>query len=254
MKGPGKTIGGQAVFWGISERTAKSERVKGTPLHSVDDTREWAKTRRVPNAVRQRLADVGAGESAGSAQPGAPDPRQQWEEFERQAKKAEGAPRESLAAMMQARDFAAFRFTEAAKKNDKADMKFFADVLSTFDGVIHDAQLRAKKLGIDQGELLPRPEVERIILAIGYWMLRSTYQHLDALEAQLRRLAPELDGGPLRNALEGELLSVRFLEPFVRASKIQNGVAVPEWVVAKLRETCGDFLSGGERLFDTFTS
>ncbi len=172
----------------------------------------------------------------------------EWSAFlEKTKQQADAAPKESLANIKAARDIAAVRFMEAAQKENRPDMKLYADLLSRFDGV--DAELRAKKLGIDQGELLPRAECERMIFALGYWSLRATDLSLDSLMGQLKLVAPGLDGEHVRKILERELLSARFLEPFARASKIRNGVGLPDWFVAKMRTTCGDYLEKGEAAF-----
>jgi hypothetical protein len=128
-------------------------------------------------------------------------------------------------------------------------MAFYRQELTTFEGLLHDALLRAKKLNLDAGDLLPRAEVERILFALGFWLMRCVDRHLDTLTARLQLLAPDLPAEPVRTVLEAELLTVRFLEPLAKAAKINAGVSLPDWLLAKLRQTCGDYLENGEAAF-----
>jgi hypothetical protein len=237
----GKTTKELAERWGIEDRQAQRHRKDGVPLDNDADMVRWYTSlptdsqRKLTPEFSRRIHEVGAKLRV------MPGTGAEWEA---------DTPKESLADIKEARDFAAFRFKLAAKANDRLDMKAFADLLSTFEGVVHDAELRAKKLGLDAGELLPRPEIERILWALAYWLLRSTDQHLDAISAKLTKLSAGLDDARVRAVLEPELLSQRFLGPFAQASKLQNGVGLPAWVVAKMREAAGDFLEGGEMEFD----
>jgi hypothetical protein len=249
-KKPPKSTGGLAVHWRVGEATIKRWRTKGAPLTSDEEMAAWFATQNsVPPVALARAKELATGATAAGGPPANSDA--EWKAFVEQSKlDATDTPKQSLASITRARDFAAFRFMEAAKTNNRSDMKFYADLLSTFDGVVHDAQLRAKKLGIDQGELLPRPEVERIVFALGYWLMRAADLQLDALTGRLKALAPGLAAEAVRGVLEPELLSMRFLEPFARAAKIQSGVSLPEWFVAKMRETAGDYLENGEKSFE----
>jgi DNA-binding transcriptional MerR regulator len=244
--GPGMTVGGQVLWWGVSETIIKRLRAQGAPLHSPKELAEWRKTHKVPEAVAAKL-DETEKPSAESELENDVD----WEEFEKRVRSDD--PKESMAQLAKARDFAAFKFEKAGRLNDTKKQEFYSKLLTRFEGAFHDAQLRGKRLGLDAGELLPRPEVERILWALAHWLLRSTDQHLDAITAKLTALSPGLSATPVRAVLEPELLSQRFLVPFAHAAKIQNGVGLPGWVVAKMRESAGDFLENGEKQFDEIT-
>lgn len=253
---PPKSIGGLAVWWGVGERTIKRLRKLGAPLGDDTKMMAWLPLQKnIPQAMYQRGEARASGvEPKDEGSTGASS-QADWKAFveQHETAKKEGkneAPKEALELLIEHRDFAGFCFKSAAKANNKADMKFFAGLLATFEGVIHDAQLRAKKLGIDQGDLFQRTEVERIVFALAYWLLRSTDQHLDALSGKLKALAPGLEAVAVRAVLEPELLSDRFLVPMAQAAKMQNGVSLPDWLVAKMRESCGDFLENGEKEFD----
>jgi hypothetical protein len=228
------------------ERTIKRYAAKGAPLGDDAAMAEWAKGQsNLPGGLLEWCDEYKRKNTAGDR---APETQSDWDEFQKIARSDD--PKDAMAKIAKARDFAAFMFEKASRADNRKDQKHFSDLLAKMEACLHDAQLRAKKLGVDSGELLPRPEVERVIFAMAFWLMRSADQHLDSLTARLRALAPGLDGEPIRSVLEGELLSDRFLVPFAQAAKIQNGVALPEWVVAKMREACGDFLEHGEKAFD----
>ncbi len=252
---PPKLTRDLAVYWRVTERTIARWRAKGAPLHDIAGMLEWSRDReKLPRAFIDRIAYLtGAPEDDGDKRPdteearpldGSPDPN--WAEFEKQARGDD--PKLAMEKIARARDYAAFRFEKAAAKSDRSGMKFYGDLLAKMESVLHDAQLRAKKLGLDEGQLLPRGEVERIAWALAYWALRAVDLNLDALSVRFEKLG--LSSAAAREVLEPELLSDRFLVPFARAAKIQGGTELPEWLVAKMREACGDFLEKGEAEFD----
>jgi hypothetical protein len=211
-------------------------------------TLKWADGReRLPQGFAERCEELkekakGVGIPATAAE--------DWSEFELLIRTE--SPQEAMVKITKARDWAYFKLEKAAKADDKKGVKFYGDLLGKMEAILHDAILRAKRLGLDSGELLPRPEIERILWALAYWILRSTDQHLDAISAKLTKLSAGLDDARVRAVLEPELLSQRFLGPFAQAAKLQNGVGLPQWVVAKMRESAGDFLEGGEKQFDAW--
>jgi hypothetical protein len=234
-----------AIRYRVSLRTVKRWAAKGAPLGDDPAMIEWARGQtNLPAGFLGWIDDQSPKKTAPAE--GADN---DWAEFERLARTDD--PKASMEKIAKARDFASFKFEKASQVDARGDMKFFADLLAKMESCLHDAQLRAKKLGVDEGELLPRPEVERIAWALAYWTLRAVDQNLDALSSKLAALSPGLEAGPIRAVLEPELLSARFLTPYARAAKIQSGVTLPEWLVAKMRESVGDYLEDGEAAFDT---
>lgn len=243
---PPKSIGGLAEYYGCSERTIKRHRAAGAPLYDLDAMAEYLPLHSgAPAGMKRKVAEHKASKGGGTESlSGDAD----WAEFEKSVRTDD--PKEAMEKIARARDFAAFKFEKASRLNDKEEMGFYANLLSKFEGVFHDAALRAKKLGLDDGELLPRPEVERIAWALAYWTLRAVDQNMDALTSKLTALSPGFDAAKVRAVLEPELLSARFLTPYARAAKIQSGVSIPVWLVAKMRESCGDFIENGEAAFN----
>jgi hypothetical protein len=234
---------------GCSTPTLTTWRRAGAPISDDAPLRDWLVSvgKRVPDALLRRINEAGEKED-----PAAPksDPAA-WEEFLKQAgAKLDDNPKAALGELTRARGFASFMWERAAKAGNRSEVKFWADQLAKFEGVLHDAQLRAKKLGIDSGDLLPKAEVERIAWALAFWLMRSTDQHLDALTSKLSKLFPGAAPEDIRRALEPELLTDRWLVPFAKAAKIQAGTTVPDWLVSKMREATGDFIERGEAAFD----
>lgn len=237
-----------ADYWRVKVRTISRWKLMAPPgpMRDVAAMVEWSAGQyKLSTACRKRIDELRNALGVSPLEKKNVD----WEQSQAKSP-AKDNPDAALAAILRARDFAAWKFEQAARNNVRPDMKFYADLLSQFEGVIHDAQLRARKLGIDDGELLPRPEVERVVWALAYWLLRSTDQHLDALTSALTVIAPGLEGEAVRRVLESELLSNRFLVPFAKAARVQGGVTLPTWLVAKMREATGDFLKKGSERFD----
>lgn len=258
MKRPPKSIGGLAVHWRVGEATIKRWRAKGAPLHDDRAAAQWVLSQRnmTPAAAaraRQLMGDAPA-DTPGASPPTPRYTQSEWDALVKQAElEADRNPQASLVSLKRASAVARFLYERAAMADNRADMKFYREELMTFEGLLHDALLRAKKLNLDAGELLPRAEVERIIFALGFWLMRCVDLQLDVLTSRLRTLSAELPAEPVRTVLEAELLNLRVLEPMARAAKIAAGVSLPEWVVAKMRQTCGDYLENGEAAFVEIT-
>jgi hypothetical protein len=238
---PNKEI---AEFWNVTDRTVKTWRAKGAPVEDDDGMAKWLRAHPacITDGVRKRLRDF---TSLSSVDP-------DWEEFQKAAiEQTDDDPKKAMAMIAKARSFAAFKFEKASAVNDQDGIKFYADLLAKLEGTLHDAQLRAKKLGIDQGELVPRSEVERILRAWAFWSMRS-------VDADLADLCPKLTGlaqvNDARAVLEPALLSARFLKPFVRASRISSPAAVPGWMVAIVQDAVDDYIEDGAREFEAATN
>ena len=219
------------------------------PVHDVAAMIQWAAGRkRLSDACRSRLEELRR-EIEGDDEKQFIDP--DWLEFQKLAasKSAEDG-KASLSAIQKARDFSAFKYERAAEANDRDAMRFHKDMLVAFESAYHDAVLRARKLNLDTGEVIPRCEIERIVWAWAFWAMQSTNKHCDALSKSIAALAPGADTNKIYDHLQAELLGDRFLTSFVRASQIKHGTTVPSWIVAEMRRACGDFLEKGEAAFD----
>jgi len=242
----------RAAQLGVNPKTVWRWHKKGVPIYDLVALQEWAvRQRKLPVGFLARVADLRAGKAdspAGEAETGRSEPpagesSKDWEEFLAQAGSKTGDESDSKASMValaRARDFAAFMFEKAAKADAKAVMKFYSDLIAKMEGVIHDAQLRAKRLGIDAGELYPRAEHERVISAWTYHAMRCIDRALPAL---CRKCIGLESASALRAVLEPALLREAYYEPFQHAMTTATGNTMPEWFVETLTESVANFVT-----------
>lgn len=144
-----------------------------------------------------------------------------------------------LSSLKLERDFAIFKLQRANTTNNLPVIKDTTEAITRLSGVIHDEELRAQKLGREIGDIIPRPDYERQLRALAYWLVRS----VDDIKAALApRLAAASATGPLYRQevdaiLEPVLLTTRVLEPLRRAVDLPagTGAALPPWALAAMR-------------------
>lgn len=141
--------------------------------------------------------------------------------------------------------FLDFALGKARERGDSHLTKVYTEDLIKFSRAIKEQKALADKLGVESGELLQRPEIERIIAALGYWSMAA----IDAVLPTLcKRLVGVTAPSEVRKILEPALLRAKFLEPFVRAKTVANGNALPPWIAAKIVDSADDYLQGGKEL------
>lgn len=144
-----------------------------------------------------------------------------------------------LSSLKLERDFAIFKLQRANTTNNLPVIKDTTEAITRLSGVIHDEELRAQKLGREIGDIIPRPDYERQLRALAYWLVRS----VDDIKAALApRLAAASATGPLYRQevdaiLEPVLLTTRVLEPLCRSTDLPagTGAALPPWALAAMR-------------------
>lgn len=250
---PGKSPTDWAKFWRVNLRTVQRWQKKEGMPHptNIDGMIRWsAGADKMPAAFVRRIVELRA-ERAGQdpSKPAGAYTDPDWIEFEKTgtAVVADGEAQQTLERF---RDFYAFKLRKANAKSDENEIRAYSDLVIKHEKAIRDNALAAKRLGVDVGELLPRPEVERIIFALAYWMMRAADLHIDALTGTITSMAQGLDRDKVRAALDGELLSTRMLIPFARAARLRAGIGLPDWAVAKFKDTAGDYLENGSELFE----
>jgi hypothetical protein len=65
-------------------------------------------------------------------------------------------------------------------------------------------------------------------------------------------LAPGVTHEMARKAIEPGLIEARSLSPFVLATRVSGGSALPEWAVAVVKDTVDDYVEDGAKLFEQF--
>lgn len=147
-------------------------------------------------------------------------------------------------------DFADYKIGLAQSRGLHAEVREWTDTAARLAGVIHDEELRADKLGRELGDTLPRVEVERILRALPFWTLRAIDDLLATLcPAIAARSASPLFPEEVRQLIEPHLISAHLLAPYVRASQVNAGTALPTWAVAALRSSLAATLEDAESVF-----
>lgn len=233
------SVKGLAEFYSTSERTIDKYRAKAAPLHDPVAFREWInKQPNPPEGVLTRLDELlGVDEST------FPDEiTQDWKEFDAQARSDD--PHDAMAKIRRAADWAFFQFERASKTKRKKDEKFYSDLLAKMQGTLHDAELRAKKLGIETGDLVKRAELEVPARFLGYHLLRCADTALAQLTAGLleRSAVRQLSAGDIKEVCESVLITALVIAPIERAAGGDNAGAPPAWLVKALRDGVNEVL------------
>ena len=218
------------MFYCTAVRNISRYKSRGAPVNDPVQFREWVgRQQSAPDGLLARLDELVGVERDGA---GGTD----WEEFEKQVRTAD--PNDAMAKIGKARDWAYFQFERASKTKKKRDEKFYSDLLAKMEGTLHDAQLRAKKLGIDSGDLVRRDELERPARFLGYHLLRCADAALGQLARQLTERDPSLPPltvGEVRAMGEPLLLTALVFQPLVKAMEGDNGAAPPRWLVEAMK-------------------
>lgn len=270
----------RAAFWRVSRRTmqkwlAGDSPAPGRAAVPVDDISamlRWVAAlptrsrRKLTRAFVRRVDELrlAAERAAASAPPGtaphaAPDALSDpdYAAFlaERAARTAAGASAAAettrLSELRVQVDYSLYQIRLANLRRDPALLKDATETFNRLSGVLHDEELRAQRLGREVGDILPRPEAERLARALMYWLLRGAD---DLLADICPRLAAASSSGPLyreevRAIVEPATLAARVLTPFERASRITAGHCLPAWLVAAMREAASATLDDGAALF-----
>jgi hypothetical protein len=227
------------------------------PVDDVDGMIRWyaslptsSQTKLTPEFVR-RLTEIRLEREKENGAPVVLDP--DYAAFENAYSASHAKDTDALAHLKRMRDFALFKIQRAQARNDFPAVQDATRQLTHYSSVIHDEELRAQKLGREIGELLPRPEAERVARAFAYWSLRAAE---DILTTVCPRLATASGTGPLfqeeiRQLIEPTLLGQRVLGPIARAAQVSSGVHLPQWFVAALRAGIADTLEDGAAVFDS---
>lgn len=140
------------------------------------------------------------------------------------------------------RDHCAGRLQEATNADDRPEIDYWGKQYRAYEEVLQKGQLLAKKLGIDNGELMKKEDAERFLRAVAYWLMRC-------VDASLHELCPQLAGKDdprdIHAALEPYLLEHRFLIPLMRAAHVDGPTALPAWGVAALTDAVDDYVENG---------
>jgi hypothetical protein len=235
------TLAELADRYQVSSKTITRWRQRGAPLRDPARLAIWASAQqRPPAGLIARLLELREGEGseprANQPQLGKPDP--DWADFVTVARTEPGKEsKASLDALVKAREFAAYKLAKASEAGDRPSQRFYADLLSKLAGTIHDAELRALKMGRDLGESYSAEDVKRLGRAIGFWLMQGADSLITQAAKELAEAAAAapLDREAVRRVMDPLVISERVVAPMVRATKMEAGVSLPKVFVESLR-------------------
>jgi len=141
-------------------------------------------------------------------------------------KMVETAERRSLEDM---RDYYSAQLDAATKSSvvDHERIKFWNDLLLKADESIRKSQAHEKKLGIEQGELLQRTEVERILCNVA-WTGNSC---IDKYSKQIAQRLSNKTPAEVHKVLKPTLVALTLFEAMKKVAKCPGEINLPQWVI-----------------------
>lgn len=249
-----------AEFWRVSQRAIQkwvASHKDGAMPHVSDipGMLAWELTaKKQSQAFRARCAEirVGGGTVTGPSAAQAEEPKKpdlDWQEF--RATMGSRPKKEFSLLIQQMEEFAAFyhyKLERAHELGDKGDQRFFNDLFIETSNAIRQQKLAADKLGIEEGQLFTKAQLEKFIRAFVFWSMRAIDADLaaDPCKALLNLKSVE----QVRAVREPRLLADRFVKPFARAARIESDSALSPWMVETVKDAVDDFIENGAKEFE----
>jgi hypothetical protein len=240
-----------AERWETSERTMQQMRKAAVPVHDDEAMVHWYNglssmaQRRLGPGLTKKIREVRSKmEAAGRGGTVNAD----YAEFTATYARVKGqGDVDALAHLKKLRDFALFKLDKAQIRSDLSAIQDATKELTHFSSVIHAEELRAQRLGRELGESFSAADVDRLGVAIGYWLLNSADLAINQMAAALATAAA---GGPLdregvRQAIEPVILRERVLAPLVRATQANVPAQLPKRFVDAIRQGLATVLEDG---------
>ena len=141
-----------------------------------------------------------------------------------------------------------WRKLQAATKANREDLITYWDrKLRDVLKAIRDGELHAQRLGIEDGVTLPRNEVENLIRAMAFWLVRGIDQDMGDYAKKFLELNYVEE---VQQVLDPYLLQRRLLIPFGKAASTSGPLRLPSWCVEILRDSVDDYIQNGADLFN----
>jgi len=161
-------------------------------------------------------------------------------------KKAEASKPKNAKTAEDFRDHYQKKLEEATVTNDQDQVKFWSDLFLKQDESIRRSEMHAAKLGIDNGTVLPRAEVERILRATFYAGNACTQGVLTSICEQLVGYDKP---GDLFHALKPAIIGGRLFSGFDKVMNAPGAPNVPDWVVECVKLEAKQYLGNSESLW-----
>lgn len=222
-------VEGQAAFWRINRKTILRWRNAGAPITDIPAMIEWARKKDVPEGFAAKV-----GELTGTANLPA-QTESDWAELEEKLRNLD--PKASMENIERLVALVTLKFNKASQSGDRKGEKHYGDLVAKFEAVKHDALLRAKKLGIDSGELIKRELVAAYAESLGFWLLRGADEAINEITPKLIAASArgQLGRDTIIEILEPALLGSRVVNPLTRSTTTTANNAVPDWLADAIK-------------------
>jgi hypothetical protein len=252
--GAEKTLEEYALEFRCSTRTVKRYRARGAPLHDKDKMIAWAKTQ-----AKQAISDATwevlrehekkmLGQQPEQPQPDKKVIKRDWTAFK--ADLATEGPRDHQAQMRDLESLLEYyrkRVEDAIATEQDTEVKFWNELYLDAFNTLRQQKLAADKLGLEEGQLFSKDQLEKILRALAYWSMRSIETDIPELRKQVIGLTDERQA---HDILDSFLLSNRFLKPFAKASRIESESTLAPWIAETMKDAVDDYIENGVAEFD----
>lgn len=246
-----------ADFWRVSQRVIQKwvgvHKAGGMPhVSNVKEMLEWELTaKKQSQSFRARCAEIraGAGSVIGPAAPEPKKPDLDWQQF--RATMSSRPKKEFNLLIQQMEEFAAFyhyKLERAHEMGERGDQRLYNDLFIETSNAIRQQKLAADKLGIEEGQLFTKAQLDKFIRAFVFWSMRAIDAELaaDPCKALLNLKSVE----QVRAVREPRMLADRFVKPFARAARVESDSALSPWMVETVKDAVDDFIEGGSAEFE----
>ena len=198
-----------AAYWGTSQMNISKMAKKGCDFNAPDeDVARWLlrNSRRKSEPLRNAINAVLKPEAGRIS--------------------ANGKGVRSLEEM---RDYYSVQLDAASKAADldREEVKFWNDLLLKADESLRKSQAHEKKLGLDSGETLSRPEVERLLQN---WIWGGNA----CCDKYSKQIAQRLSNKPpaeVHKILKPMLTGLLVFEGLKRMAKVKGAINLPQWFI-----------------------
>jgi hypothetical protein len=218
-----------AESFGISINTFRNWLKRGAPYQNKAKMITWLlNLQRLPEGAKEYLKDNGVNIAA------------------RSPRKSIKSGTTGLKDISDFRDYYREKLGQATEANDQDQVKFWSEQFLKTDESIRRSEAHAAKLGIDNGTVLPRAEVERIMRAVFYAGNACTQGVLTSICEQLVGYD---DPGDLYHALKPAVTGGRLFSGFDKVSNVTGAPNIPSWVVDCVKLEAEQYLGNSESLW-----
>ena len=136
---------------------------------------------------------------------------------------------EKQRSLEETRDYYSGQLNAATKSSmvDHELIKFWNDLLLKADESIRKSQAHEKKLGIEKGELLSKPEVERILKSL-FWAGNAC---CDKFAKQISQRLSDKKPAEIYDILAPMLTALTIFGGLKKVAKTPGDVNLPDWVI-----------------------